>query len=60
VQQHLSGRFLAGRVPEAGANERRRKLRAEAKRRGQTVSKVRLALADWTISVTNVPVEFLR
>src|SRR5260370_38585356 len=55
VQHHLPVRLLAVRVPEEVANERRRNLRAEAKRRGQTVSKVRLALADWTIYVTNVP-----
>ena len=59
VQHHLPVRLLAVRVPEEVANERRRKLRAEAKRRGQTVSKVRLALADWTIYVTNVPVDLL-
>jgi hypothetical protein len=59
VHHHLSVRLLAVRVPQEVANERRRKLRAEAKRRGQTVNKVRLALADWTIYVTNVPVELL-
>jgi len=59
VQHHLPVRLLAVRVPEEVANERRRKLRAEAKRKGQTVSKVRLALADWTIYVTNVSVELL-
>ena len=59
VQHHLPVRRFSVRVPEEVANERRRKLRAEAKRRGQTVSKVRLALADWTIYVTNVPVELL-
>jgi hypothetical protein len=59
VQHHLAVRLVAVRVPEEVANERRRKLRAEAKRKGQTVSKVRLALADWTIYVTNVPLELL-
>jgi hypothetical protein len=59
VQHHLPVRLLAVRVPEEVANERRRKLRAEAKRKGQIVSKVRLALADWTIYVTNVPVALL-
>ena len=43
VQHHLPVRLLAVHVPEEVANERRRKLRAEAKRKGQTVSKVRLA-----------------
>jgi hypothetical protein len=59
VHHHLPVRLLAICVPEEVANERRRKLRVEAKRRGQTVSKVRLALADWTIYVTNVPVDLL-
>jgi hypothetical protein len=55
VKHHLQARLLAVRVSEEVANERRRKLRADAKRKGQQVSKVRLALADWTIFVTNVP-----
>jgi DDE family transposase len=59
VQYHLPVRLLAVKVSEALANERRRKLRAEAKRKGQKPSKVRLALADWTIYVTNVPIELL-
>ena len=58
-KHHVSARLLAVRVREEVANERRRKLRADARRKGQTVSKVRLALADWTIYVTNVPVALL-
>lgn len=54
-KHHLPARLLAVRVSEEVANERRRKLRADAKRKGQQVSKVRLALADWSIYVTNVP-----
>ncbi len=37
------------------ANERRRKVRVGAKRKGQMGSPARLVLAGWTISVTNVP-----
>lgn len=59
VEQRLGARLLAVRVPAAVAQERRRKLRAEANHKGQTVSQARLALADWTILVTNVPVELL-
>jgi hypothetical protein len=59
VQQRLPARLLAQRVPPAVAEERRRRLRAEAKRRGQTVSQARLALADWLLFVTNVPPERL-
>lgn len=59
AQHRLAVRLLAIRVVEAVANERRRKLKAEARRKGQTVSKARLALADWTIFVTNVLKELL-
>ncbi len=55
VAQRLPARLLAQRVPPTVAEERRRRLHAEGKRRGQTVSQARLALADWLIYVTNVP-----
>jgi hypothetical protein len=59
AQHHLAVRLIAIRVAEAVANERRRKLKAEARRKGQTVSEIRLALADWTILVTNMPKEWI-
>jgi hypothetical protein len=59
VDERLPARLLAVRVPPEVAAERRRKLRAEARRRGQMVSARRLAWADWTILVTNVPPELL-
>jgi hypothetical protein len=52
-------RLLAVRVPSAVANERRRRLRATARKKGRTVSARRLALAAWTMLVTNVPAERL-
>src|SRR5438045_50142 len=55
----LPARLLAVRVPQAVADERRRVLRAEARKRGQAVSATRLALADWTILVTNAPAALL-
>lgn len=55
VEQRLQSRLLAVRVPEQVAKERRRRLRAESRRRGQTPTKESLALADWTILVTNAP-----
>lgn len=59
VEHHLSVRLLAVRVAPGVTNERRRKLKAEARRRGQTVSQARLALADWTIYITNAPTSLL-
>jgi hypothetical protein len=59
VKHHLPARLLAVRVPQQVAEKRRRALRKEARRRGQPVSHARLALADWNIFVTNVPVELL-
>jgi len=51
----LPGRLVAERVPLAVATERRRRLHADAKRRGQMVSQARLAVADWTVYATNLP-----
>jgi hypothetical protein len=59
VQHQLPCRLLAVRVPPAVAAERRRKLRAAARDKGQAVSAERLALADWEVLITNVPVEQL-
>lgn len=53
----LPARLLGARVPAAVAAERRRKLRAAAKREGETPPAARLALADWTLLVTNAPAE---
>jgi hypothetical protein len=51
----LPARLLAVRVPQAVADERRRRLRAVARKKGRMVSARRLALAVWTMLVTNVP-----
>jgi hypothetical protein len=56
VRQRLSARLIAVRVPQEVADQRRRRLRAEASRRGQTVSARVLTLADWTLFITNAPV----
>ena len=53
--ERLPVRLLAVRVPQEVADQRRRKLREEARREGQTPSRVQLTFADWTILVTNVP-----
>ena len=57
--QRLAGRLRAVRVPPAVAAERRRKLKAAARDKGRPVSAARLAVADWTILVTNLPTERL-
>jgi Transposase DDE domain len=58
--QRLPCRLIAWRLPKEQANRRRRKLRQETlSKRGQEPSAERLAWCDWTILVTNVPVEKL-
>jgi Transposase DDE domain len=54
-QMRLRMRLLMLRVPKAVADQRRERMLAEAKRRGQTVSPETLALADWTLLITDVP-----
>lgn len=56
VRDHLPARLVAVRVAQEVADQRRHRLRAEAQCREQTVSARRLALAAWTIFITNVPV----
>lgn len=59
ARHQLPCRLLAVRVAQEVADQRRRRLRAEAKRRGRQPNVVQLAVAEWTIFVTNVPVELL-
>lgn len=59
ARHQLPGRLLALRVPQEVADQRRRRLRAEAKRRGRAPNASHLALAGWTIFVTNVPADVL-
>jgi hypothetical protein len=54
-RHRLACRLLAQRVPTSVAEERRRRLHTEARRKGQAVSQARLTLAEWTIYITNVP-----
>jgi hypothetical protein len=59
-EQRLSCRLIAWRVPEEQANRRRQKLRRETmSKKGREPSAERLAWCDWTILVTNVPVELM-
>jgi DDE family transposase len=59
AQDRLNARLLAVRVPAQVAQQRRRRLRKQARRKGQTPSQRHLALADWTVLVTNVPADLL-
>jgi len=52
-------RLIALRVSEAVANERRRRLRKEAKKKGRTPSKHHLKMCDWTVMTTNIPQRWL-
>jgi hypothetical protein len=58
-RQRLAARLLAVRVPQDVAETRRRRLRKAARDKGRPVSATRLALAAWTMLVTNVPTERL-
>lgn len=59
ARHRLRCRLLAVRAPQEVADQRRRRLREEAKRRGRAPNTIQLALAEWTIFVTNVPEEVL-
>jgi hypothetical protein len=59
-ERRLPCRLIAWRLPKEQAARRRRKLRQEMRsRKGREPSAERLAWCDWTILVTNVPVEML-
>ena len=55
VTERLACRLSAVRVPDAVANQRRRRMKAEEHRRGQMVPAARLRLAAFTVLITNVP-----
>jgi hypothetical protein len=59
VTQRLRCRLLAERVPPAVAEVRRRRLRDDARRQRRRLTAETLALADWTVLVTNAPAEKL-
>jgi Transposase DDE domain len=54
-QERLPCRLLAARVPEAVAQQRIARLREEAAKDGRNLSPECVALASWTVFVTNVP-----
>lgn len=54
VRQRIPCRLLAVPVPQEVVDQRRRRLRAEARKKGRTVSAERLALCAWTLLVTTL------
>jgi hypothetical protein len=59
VTAGVAARLLAARVPRRVAEARRARIREEANRKGVPPSARALALADWTLLVTNAPPEVL-
>lgn len=57
--QRFPCRLVAVRVPTWVAQQRRRRMQADARRRGYTVTAGRRQLAAWTVLVTTVPPETL-
>jgi hypothetical protein len=55
----LAGRLLAVRVPQAVADRRRQRLRADVRSHGRAPSAARLALAAWTVLFTTAPADRL-
>src|SRR5919199_1409634 len=51
----VAARLIARRVPQEVADERRRRIRAAAKDKGRAPAKAALALAAWTVLITNIP-----
>ncbi len=57
--RRVRARLLVQPVPQEVADQRRRRIRKEARKKGHTPSAVVLALAAWTILITNAPPELL-
>jgi len=55
----LGARLLVARVPQEVADQRRRRIRKAARDKGLSPSAAALALAAWTILLTNIPPELL-
>src|SRR6202035_1960329 len=58
-RRKMKVRLLAARVPPEVAEQRRQRIRQEAKERRRPVSQQKLDLCDWNILVTNAPKEML-
>ncbi len=58
-EERLQVRLIAYRVPKDISADRRRKAHKEAKGRGRTLSKEKLAQMDFSLFVTNIPANIL-
>lgn len=58
-KQQLVCRLLASRVPQAVADQRRRRIQDNYRKKGRQPSEQLLRLAEWTIVLTNVPATLL-
>ena len=54
-KERVAARLIVARVPEAIVNERRRKARKNAQKKGYTPSHAHLTLLAWNLFITNVP-----
>lgn len=59
TEHPLTARMLVLAVPATVAAQRRRRIRQQAKRKGETPSAAALANAAWTVLITNVPADRL-
>jgi hypothetical protein len=57
--QHLACRLLVERVPPAVIEQRKRKLNEYSRKKQTPVTAELLALAEWTLIITNIPVSLL-
>jgi hypothetical protein len=58
-KQKLALRLLAVRVPEEVAEQRRQRVRQEAKKKGRPVSQEKLDMCEWNVLLTNAPPELI-
>jgi hypothetical protein len=58
-KQKMPLRLLAVRVPEELAQQRRQRVRQEAKQHGRPVSQQKLELCEWNVLVTNAPPQLI-
>ena len=58
-EKPVAARLLARRVPQAVADERRRRIRRAAKEKGRAPARAAMALAAWNVVITNIPPELL-